>query len=192
MIEPIKRFRSRSVVLPETNIDTDQIIPARFLTTTTSVGLGVHLFQDQRYTEAGELRKDTDLNDERAKACSILVAGRNFGCGSSREHAAWALHDFGFRAVISCEIADIFRANAGNNGIVPVVINETAHQRLLDKPWGEIEIDLEAQYIRPANDDPIDFEIDRFTRYRLLNGIDPLDFILEHAGAIEEYERNLR
>src|ERR1700756_6041181 len=124
-MEPFTTLTSRTVVLPAANIDTDQIIPARFLTTTTRAGLGEHLFADWRYAPDGAPRGEFVLNSPASRDCRILVAGRNFGCGSSREHAAWALADYGFRAVVSTEIADIFRSNALKNGLLPVIVDET-------------------------------------------------------------------
>ena len=149
-MEPITVLRSRTVVLPSTNIDTDQIIPARFLTTTTRDGLGVALFADWRYD--GTVRRDRDfvLNQPPRQASPVLVAGRNFGCGSSREHAPWALLDFGFRAVISTEIADIFRSNSLKNGLLPIVVDEATHRWLLDHPGVEVEIDLPAHRAEAA------------------------------------------
>jgi len=133
-MEPITQLRSRTVVMPSTNIDTDQIIPARFLTTTTREGLGKALFADWRYDAAGNPRPDFILNRPEAAGCQALVAGRNVGCGSSREHAPWALIDYGFRAVISTEIADIFRNNSLKNGLLPVTVDEETHAWLLAQP----------------------------------------------------------
>ena len=133
-MEPIRIIRSRTVVLPGTNIDTDQIMPARFLTTTTRAGLGQHLFADWRYDAAGQPIPDFVLNRPEAAGCRILVAGRNIGCGSSREHAPWGLYDYGFRAVISSEIADIFRSNSLKNGLLPVVVDADTHAWLLANP----------------------------------------------------------
>lgn len=143
-MEPIKTFRSRTVVMPSSNIDTDQIIPARFLTTTTRQGLGKQLFTDWRYQQDGTTPKpDFILNKPEAQGCRVLVAGRNFGCGSSREHAPWALLDFGFRAVVSTEIADIFSNNSLKNGLLPIVVDETTSQWLLANPGAEVEVNLE-------------------------------------------------
>ena len=135
-MEALKKFTSRTVVLPTTDIDTDQIIPARFLTTTTREGLGTNLFNDWRFNSDGSLNKDFVLNTPAAEACEILVAGRNFGCGSSREHAPWALLDYGLRAVISTEIADIFRSNSLKNGFLPIVVDEQ-HTRLVVRESGK-------------------------------------------------------
>src|SRR5471032_2330020 len=143
-MQPIRAIRSRTVVLPASNIDTDQIIPARFLTTTTRSGLGKQLFSDWRYAPDGTPKADFVLNQPQAAGCQVLVGGRNFGCGSSREHAPWALLDYGFRAVISTEIADIFRGNSLKNGLLPIVVDETVSRWLLDHPGADIGIDLAA------------------------------------------------
>src|ERR1700729_3858435 len=142
VMQPIKRIVSKTVVIASSDIDTDQIIPARFLTTTTKEGLGKQLFADWRYRPDGSPRTDFVLNSPEARGAEILVAGRNFGCGSSREHAPWALLDYGFRAVISTEIADIFRGNSLMNGFLPIVVDEQTSQWLLQHPGAEIEIDL--------------------------------------------------
>jgi 3-isopropylmalate/(R)-2-methylmalate dehydratase small subunit len=188
-MEPIRTFESRTVVLPFTNIDTDQIIPARFLTTTTKEGLGQKAFADWRYDAAGAPRGDFVLNRPEAQDCSVLVAGRNFGCGSSREHAPWALLDFGFRAVISTEIADIFRSNSLKNGLLPIVVDEQSHQWLLQNPGVKVRVDLEATTVHMPNGHSVKFPIERFARYCLLNGIDELGFLLQREDAIAAYER---
>src|SRR6516165_4344122 len=170
-------IRSRTVVLPATNIDTDQIIPARFLTTTTREGLGRHLFTDWRYDAQGTPRGEFVLNRPEARDCSILVAGRNFGCGSSREHAPWALVDYGIRAVVSTEIADIFRSNALKNGLVPIVVDEDTHRWLLSNPGADVTVDVASATLElPTRRVP--FPIDKFSRYCLMNGIDQLGFLL--------------
>jgi 3-isopropylmalate/(R)-2-methylmalate dehydratase small subunit len=188
-MEPIRSFESRTVVLPFTNIDTDQIIPARFLTTTTKEGLGRQAFADWRYDAAGAPRSDFILNKPEAQGCSILVAGRNFGCGSSREHAPWALLDFGFRAVISTEIADIFRNNSLKNGLLPIVVDEQSHQWLLQNPGASVRVDLEDTTVHLPTGVAVKFPIERFARYCLLNGIDELGFLLQKDAAISSYER---
>jgi 3-isopropylmalate/(R)-2-methylmalate dehydratase small subunit len=188
-MEPIRTFESRTVVLPFTNIDTDQIIPARFLTTTTKEGLGQKAFADWRYDAAGAPKSDFVLNRPEAQDCSVLVAGRNFGCGSSREHAPWALLDFGFRAVISTEIADIFRSNSLKNGLLPIVVDEQSHQWLLQNPGANVRIDLEATTVHLPNGQSVKFPIEGFARYCLLNGIDELGFLLQREDAIAAYER---
>lgn len=181
-MEPIRIIRSRALVIAQEHVDTDRIIPARFLTTTSSAGLGAHAFADVRADP------DFPLNDGRAAGASILVAGRNFGCGSSREHAAWALRDLGVRVVISPEIADIFRANAVRNGILPVLVPPGRHAELAASPFAEIEVDLEACEIRPAGGEPCGFEIDPFDRTCLMQGIDHLGFLLRYADAIDAFD----
>ncbi|HWK73608.1 MAG TPA: 3-isopropylmalate dehydratase small subunit [Povalibacter sp.] len=188
-MQPIRHIESRTVVLPYTNIDTDQIIPARFLTTTTKEGLGKQAFTDWRYDSTGAPRADFVLNRPEASGCAILVAGRNFGCGSSREHAPWALLDYGFRAVISTEIADIFRNNSLKNGLLPIVVDETTHRWLLDHPGVQLRIDLESGTLSLPDGTAVEFPIEAFARYCLLNGIDELGFLLQQSGAIERYEQ---
>lgn len=187
-MDPIKKFSSRTVVMLSTNIDTDQIIPGRFLTTTTKEGLGLQLFADWRYDAAGKPKPDFILNKPEAAGCQILVAGRNIGCGSSREHAPWALCDYGFRAVISTEIADIFRNNSLKNGLLPIVVDQTAHDWLIAHPGAEVEIDLEAQQVRMPEGRSAAFTIEPFARYCLLNGVDELGFLLSKDADIARYE----
>jgi 3-isopropylmalate/(R)-2-methylmalate dehydratase small subunit len=188
-MEPLKKFSARTAVLPYTNIDTDQIIPARFLRTTGRAGLGKHLFHDWRYDSAGAARADFVLNQPSAAHCGILVAGRNFGCGSSREHAPWALLDYGFRAVISAGIADIFSSNALKNGLLPIVVDEVHAAWLLAHPDAELQIDLEHNTVRLPNGDAVGFAIERFARYCLLNGVDELGYLRSHEPAIARFER---
>lgn len=188
-MEPIKTLRSRTLVLPTSNIDTDQIIPARFLTTTTREGLGRHLFADWRYDAQGAPRADFVLNRPQAQGCQILVAGRNLGCGSSREHAPWALLDHGFRAVVSTEIADIFRNNSLKNGLLPIVVDEATNRWLLENPWAEVTIDLQSMTLTLPTGDWVKFPIDTFSRYCLLNGTDELGFLLERMGDIQAFEQ---
>jgi 3-isopropylmalate/(R)-2-methylmalate dehydratase small subunit len=188
-MEPITIIRSRTVVMPSTNIDTDQIIPARFLTTTTREGLGSALFADWRYDASGAPRADFILNTPAAAGCQVLVAGRNIGCGSSREHAPWALLDFGIRAVISTEIADIFRNNSLKNGLLPVVVDESTHAWLIANPGAEVEVDLPASTLRLPDGRAVPFPIEAFSRYCLMNGIDELGYLLSQSAAIEAYER---
>lgn len=178
----------RILSLPQENVDTDQIIPARFLTTTSFEGLGKHLFADWRFDADGQERADCVLNSPRAESSPVLVAGRNFGCGSSREHAPHALLDFGFRVVISCEIADIFRNNSQNVGLLPVILTVDQHRSLLDLDGTDITVDLQACEIRLPGDITYSFEIDGFARHCLLNGMDRLDFLLAEAPAIAQYE----
>jgi 3-isopropylmalate/(R)-2-methylmalate dehydratase small subunit len=188
-VEPVRIVRSRTVVLPATNIDTDQIIPARFLTTTTRAGLGRHLFTDWRYAPDGSPRPEFPLNRPEAAGCSILVAGRNFGCGSSREHAPWALVDYGIRAVVSTEIADIFRSNALKNGLLPIVVEEATSRWLIDHPGADVTIDVEAMTLSLPGGTSASFPLEPFARYCLLNGVDELGFLLERIPQIEAYER---
>jgi 3-isopropylmalate/(R)-2-methylmalate dehydratase small subunit len=185
----IRQIRSRTVVLPSTNIDTDQIIPARFLTTTTRDGLGAGLFADWRYDAAGNPRTDFVLNQAHAQGCQVLVAGRNIGCGSSREHAPWALLDYGFRAVVSTEIADIFRNNSLKNGLLPVVVDEPTHDWLLSNPGAEVVIDLEQASLSLPDGRSVEFPIDAFARYCLLNGVDELGYLLSQEPAIAKFEQ---
>jgi len=187
-MQPIRTIESRTVVLPFTNIDTDQIIPARFLTTTTREGLGKQAFADWRYDASGAPKSDFVLNQPEVAGCSILVAGRNFGCGSSREHAPWALLDFGFRAVISTEIADIFRSNSLKNGLLPIVVDQDTHAWLTSHPGAQVKIDLESGSITLPTGATATFPIEGFARYCLLNGVDELGFLLQQAPAIERYE----
>ena len=189
-MEPIRRLESRTVVLPETDIDTDQIIPARFLTTTSRDGLGEHLFQDWRYRADGSEEPDFVLNHPEAQGCEILVAGRNFGCGSSREHAPWALLDYGLKAVISTEIADIFRSNSLKNGLLPIIVNEQAHRWLLDNPGADVSVDVEQSTLNWPGGDPLTYPIDEFARYCLLEGIDQLGFLQQHDTDIAHFEKH--
>jgi 3-isopropylmalate/(R)-2-methylmalate dehydratase small subunit len=175
--------------LPASNIDTDQIIPARFLTTTTREGLGRSLFADWRYDGQGEPRSDFVPNRPEAQDCRILVAGRNFGCGSSREHAPWALLDYGFQAVVSTEIADIFRSNSLKNGFLPVVVDETTSSWLIANPGAEITIDVASSTVTLPTGSSVRFPLEDFSRYCLLNGVDELGFLLERRAAIEAYEK---
>lgn len=187
-MEPVRVIRSRTVVIPSENIDTDQIIPARFLTTTSRSGLGEHLFADRRFDADGNPRADFPLNRPEAAGCAILVAGRNFGCGSSREHAPWALYDYGLRAVISTEIADIFRSNALRNGLLPVVIDPAMHGWLMENPGAEVVVDLEAQQVSLPDGRSANFDVEAFARYCLLEGLDPLGFLAGRADEIRAYE----
>lgn len=178
------------LVLPEENIDTDQIIPGRFLTATSFEGMGDHAFADWRYDGDGQPIADCVLNEPRAATSPILVAGRNFGCGSSREHAPRALLGFGFRVVISSEIADIFRNNSQNVGLLPVVLDETVHRELLAMDGAELTVDLEACVVITPDGERHGFDIDGFARYCLLNGMDRLDFLLAQENHITSYEAN--
>ena len=187
-MQPVSRLTSKIVVLPATDIDTDQIIPARFLTTTSREGLGDHLFHDWRFDSDGNSDPKFILNSPEVAGCMILVAGRNFGCGSSREHAPWALLDFGLRAIISTEIADIFRSNSLKNGLLPVVIDEKPHQWLIDNPGVEVTIDVATSTVTLPDGSNFSYPIDDFARYCLLEGIDQLGFLQKHSGEIQTFE----
>ena len=188
----VKTIKSRTVVMPATNIDTDQIIPGRFLTTTVKTGLGTHLFADWRYDAAGKPLPDFILNRPEAAGCRILVAGRNIGCGSSREHAPWALQDFGFQAVVSTEIADIFRSNSLKNGLLPVIVDTATHGWLLENPGAEVVIDLENTTLCLPDGRTTRFPIDAFPRYCILNGVDELGFLVSKDAAISAYENRCK
>lgn len=188
-LEPFKKIVSKAVVLPIDDIDTDQIIPARFLKVVHREGLGKSAFADWRYDAQGQPRPDFVLNKPEAQGAEILVAGGNFGCGSSREHAPWALTDYGLKAVVTSSVADIFRNNALKNGLLPVVVPAALHKRLLAGEGNPLTIDLEAQTIALADGTTEAFTVDAFARYRLLNGIDELDFLLQQDAAISAYER---
>ena len=187
-MKPVTQIRSRTVVLPNKDIDTDQIIPARFLTTTSREGLGKAAFYDLRYNDDGSQDTTFALNSADSADCSVLVAGNNFGCGSSREHAPWALLDYGFKAVISTEIADIFRSNSLKNGLIPVIVDRDAHAWLLDNPGIDVTIDIETATLTLPGDRVIEFPIDGFARYCLLNGIDQLGFLQKHRDQISKFE----
>jgi 3-isopropylmalate/(R)-2-methylmalate dehydratase small subunit len=187
---------SRVVVVPQNDIDTDQIIPARFLKTTDKHGLGASLFADWRYGPDGAPVPGFPLNAPRAQGAKVLLAGDNFGCGSSREHAPWALTGFGFRAVVSTSFADIFRNNALKNGLLPVAIDAGAHASLLAElarqPDAEVTIDLATQTLRLPDGTVVKFPIDPFARTCLLEGVDELGYILRFESLIEEHEQRQR
>jgi len=188
--EPLKQVTSKTLVLTATNIDTDQIMPAKFLSMTTKAGLGEHVFANLRYNEDGS-KTDHELNSLEGKASKILVAGDNFGCGSSREHAPWGLTDYGFRVVISSEIADIFRNNSLKNGLLPIIIDKRAHAWLLDNPGAEVTVDLETCEVHlPRNGGTYRFEIDAFSRHCLMEGVDEMGYLQGQADAISAFEAN--
>jgi 3-isopropylmalate/(R)-2-methylmalate dehydratase small subunit len=187
-MQPIKRITSKTVVMASGDIDTDQIIPARFLTTTTKQGLGKQLFADWRYHGDGSPIADFVLNRPEARGAEVLVAGRNFGCGSSREHAPWALLDYGFRAVISTEIADIFRGNSLINGLLPIVVDEGTSQWLLQHPGAQVDIDLDSMQLTLPTGSSVRFPIEPFARHCLLNGLDELGFLRSKLDDIERFE----
>ena len=187
------KLTSRTVVLRERNIDTDQIIPARFLTTTERKGLGKHAFNDWRLLPDGSPNPDFPFNrpgyaDLEQAGAQILVAGRNFGCGSSREHAPWALTDLGLRAVISSQIADIFRSNALKNGLLPIVLEDAVVDALLDQPGVELDIDVATRSVTLPDGSRHVFPLDAFAQTCLLEGVDQLGYLLKQAPAIERFE----
>jgi 3-isopropylmalate/(R)-2-methylmalate dehydratase small subunit len=185
----IDLIHSRSVVLRQANIDTDRIIPARFLSTTVRSGLGQHAFADWRLRADGSPDPEFALNRPENAGRSILLAGRNFGCGSSREHAPWALTDAGLRAVVSSQVADIFRANALKNGLVPVVLDEAVVQALMQRPDDELAIDIARGELRTPAGDVHAFELDAFARTCLLQGVDELGYLLARDADIRRYEQ---
>ncbi len=186
-MEPFRTVTSRTVVVPTDNIDTDQIIPARYLRGTTKTGLGEALFADwRRDGEGGET--NFVLNEPASRGARILVAGENFGCGSSREHAAWTIVDFGFRAVVSVSIADIFKNNAIKNGLLPVEVEPDTHRRLLGEPGMMVTVDLGERTVVLEDGTRSGFPIDGFSRHCLLHGIDSLDYLLHHEDAITAFE----
>jgi 3-isopropylmalate/(R)-2-methylmalate dehydratase small subunit len=191
-VEPIRRFSSRVVPLPNENVDTDQITPARFLKTTEKSGLGKVLFYDWRYDAAGTPRPDFILNKPEAAGAAVLLAGNNFGCGSSREHSPWALADFGFRAVISTAFADIFRNNCLKNGILPITVSEVVHADLFRlreaDPNIEVTIDLAAQRLDLPDGSAAAFPIDAFSKKCLLEGLDELGYLMGFDDRIAAFE----
>jgi len=188
-VKPFLRFESRLVPIPANNIDTDQIIPARFLKTTSREGLDRQLFYDWRYDAEGNPKPDFILNTPRGLGAQILLAGDNFGCGSSREHAPWALTQFGFRAVISTSFADIFKGNALKNSLLPIVVPPVVHTKLFALPEdAKIRVDLASQTIALPDGERVEFPVDPFSRTCLLEGIDELGWILKQSPAISAFE----
>ena len=188
MPEPLQVLTSQCVVLSQANIDTDQIIPARFLTTTTREGLGKAAFYDWRYETDGTPRPEAVLNRIDPAERRILLAGPNFACGSSREHAPWALVDYGFRAVISTSIADIFTSNALKTGLLPIEVDQATWDDLAAFPDQPVTIDLEAGEIRRGNAAPTPFTVERFARRSLLDGVDTLGWLQARLPDIAAYE----
>jgi 3-isopropylmalate/(R)-2-methylmalate dehydratase small subunit len=182
-------IESRTVVLPRSDVDTDQIIPARFLRTTVKEGLGKELFADWRYLADGKPNPDFVLNKPEAAGCAVLVAGDNFGCGSSREHAPWALTDFGIRAVVSTSFADIFRSNALKNGLVPVIVDKGTLEWLLANPGVQVTVDLTSSSLKLPGGKSVAFPIEPFARYCLMQGVDQLGYLLLKNDAITAYEK---
>jgi len=191
-MEPIKKFTASMVALPNNDIDTDQIIPARYLKVTDKNGLGQACFSDWRYNADGSPKPEFPLNQPEYKNAQVLVGGHNFGCGSSREHAPWALMGAGFKAVISTYFADIFTGNSLKNGLLPIKVDEQTHQQLIsiaqEDPSAQISVDLESQQIILPDGRAVKFPIDSFSRYCLLNGVDQLGFLLNLDSDIQNFE----
>lgn len=186
-------YTARYAVLPVENVDTDQIIPARFLKTTNKAGLGDSLFADWRYDNDGNPNPDFVLNQPFAKGVEVLVAGNNFGCGSSREHAPWALQGFGFKAVLSTYFADIFQNNALKNGVLPIVIPENVYNYLVEEDaknpgQATVSVDLENQAITLPDGESINFPIEPFAKYCVLNGVDQLGFLASADADVSQFE----
>ena len=187
-MEKIKTFSAKTVNLPNEDVDTDQIIPARFLTRQTIDGIGECLFADWRYDKSGKPNENFILNQAESINAGILVAGNNFGCGSSREHAAWSLLDYGFRAIISSSFADIFQNNSLKNGLITIAVDLETHEWLMQHPATELIVDLENTEIILENGKKVCFPIDSFARYCLLNGVDQLGYMLSQESEIIAYE----
>ena len=193
MAEPFESFTSRVIPLPAENVDTDQIVPARYLKATDKLGLGEALFHDWRFTESGDLREPPFVLDRPEMAGrQVLLAGDNFGCGSSREHAPWALVAWGIRSVITTSCADIFRNNALKNGLLPIVVDPERHAQLFEllasDPDVEIAVDLESQVVHLPGDEDLPFDVDPFSKLMLLRGTDELGYLLEKDPAISAWE----
>jgi len=188
-MEKLISIKSKTVVLAQTDIDTDQIMPARFLTTTDKQGLGKALFSEWRYDDHGNPLPDFPLNEPGAADSKVLVAGNNFGCGSSREHAPWGLVDFGFRAVISTQFADIFKNNSLKNGLVPITIDKEHHEWLLANTGAEVEVDIAAATLTLPDGTTLEFPIDGFAQHCLLEGVDQLGFLLSKDAEISKFEQ---
>lgn len=187
-MQPFTELASRTVVLPQANIDTDQIIPARFLTTTQRDGLGRFAFNDWRTRADGTADPAFAFNQPQNAGAAILVAGRNFGCGSSREHAPWALLDLGLRAVVSSQIADIFRSNALKNGLLPVVVPQDTLDALLASPGATLRIDVRTRTLHLPDGSSVGFPLDAFSRTCLLEGVDQLGYLLNQLPDIKRFE----
>jgi len=191
-MEPIKKFSGRTVALAINDIDTDQIIPARYLKVTDKNGLGAACFSDWRYNEDGSPKPEFPLNKAEYQGAKVLIGGHNFGCGSSREHAPWALMGAGFQAVVSTYFADIFKGNSLKNGLLPIVVDEETHKQLVslaeEDPSVEVTVDLETQTLTLPDGRQVTFPIDSFSRYCLLNGVDQLGFLLGLDNDINHYE----
>jgi 3-isopropylmalate/(R)-2-methylmalate dehydratase small subunit len=187
-MEQFTPFESKMVLIARDNVDTDQIIPARFLKTISKVGLGDQLFCDWRYNADGTPKPDFVLNKPESKGRQVLLAGDNFGCGSSREHAPWALTQYGFRAVISTSFADIFKGNSLKNSLLPIVVPADAHAELLKNPEAPVKVDLASQTLTLASGRSVQFPVDEFAKHCLLEGIDELGYMLQQEPAIAAFE----
>jgi 3-isopropylmalate/(R)-2-methylmalate dehydratase small subunit len=191
-MEPIRKFSGRLAPLPINDTDTDQIIPARYLKVTDKNGLGQACFSDWRYNADGSPKPEFVLNQAQYQGAAVLIGGHNFGCGSSREHAPWALMGAGFKAIISTYFADIFRSNSLKNGLLPVVVDEETHRQLIslaeEDPNTEVTVDLESQTVILPDGRAVTFPVDAFSRYCLLNGVDQLGFLLGLDEQIDHYE----
>ena len=191
-MQPFTTLTSHMVAIPTENIDTDQIIPAQFLKTISKKGLGKNLFHHWRYSEDGSPRGDFPLNQPEAQGAKILLAGDNFGCGSSREHAPWSLMDFGFTAVISTSFADIFRNNSLKNGLLPIIVDDATYEQLLslvaEDPSTEVSVDLASQSVSLPDGRSVQFPIDSFSKTCLLEGLDQLGYLLKQGEAVAAYE----
>ena len=191
-MEAFNTIISKTAPLPLENIDTDQVIPARFLKATTREGFGENLFRDWRFNQDGSMKEDFVLN--KVTGATILLAGKNFGCGSSREHAAWAVHDYGFKVVISSFFADIFKNNALNNGVLPVQVSDEFLQHLFKEveqnPEQKLKVDLRNQVIQIEGTDKSEaFEINAYKKHCLINGLDDIDFLISKKKEIDEFEK---
>ncbi|MCP5098613.1 MAG: 3-isopropylmalate dehydratase small subunit [Chloroflexi bacterium] len=192
-MQPFTTLNSHMVAIPTENIDTDQIIPAQFLKTISKAGLGKNLFFHWRYNEDGTPKSSFPLNQSDAQGAKVLLAGDNFGCGSSREHAPWSLMDHGFQAVISTSFADIFRNNSLKNGLLPVIVDEDTHQQLLslveEDPSTQVALDLEAQTLTLPDGRSVNFPIDNFSKTCMLDGIDQLGYLLKQDALVAQFEQ---
>jgi 3-isopropylmalate/(R)-2-methylmalate dehydratase small subunit len=191
-MEAFQQLTTHMVAIATENIDTDQIIPARFLKTISKKGLGQNLFSDWRYNEDGSPKADFPLNTPEAQGAEILLAGDNFGCGSSREHAPWSLMDFGFKAVISTSFADIFRNNSLKNGFLPIIVDEATHEQLMsivaEEPDAQVTVDLAGQRVVLPDGRSVEFPIDGFSKTCILEGLDQLGYLQKQAEQIAAYE----
>jgi 3-isopropylmalate/(R)-2-methylmalate dehydratase small subunit len=194
-VKPFIPFESRLAPMPLDNIDTDQVIPARFLKTTSKVGLDKQLFYDWRYDAQGNPKPDFILNQPQGRNAEILLAGDNFGCGSSREHAPWALTQFGFRAVISTSFADIFTQNSLKNSLLPVIVPADVHAELFalvaQDPDARVKVDLASQTLTLPSGKTVEFPVDAFSKTCMLDGVDELGWILKQTPAIEAFEKQM-